>query len=80
MRGALWKCSELQRKLATSEEARGAEVRNELLEDMRAGLRDFPGRRQFTDVAVEGDPPVDERPTVRTSETSTEAGGSRPPR
>eukprot|EP00969_Alexandrium_andersonii_P038912 1705983-Alexandrium_andersonii.AAC.1 len=36
VRGGLRKCSELQCKLATSEEARGAEVRNELLEDMRA--------------------------------------------
>eukprot|EP00969_Alexandrium_andersonii_P040859 1791603-Alexandrium_andersonii.AAC.1 len=47
---------------------------------MRAGLRDFPGRRQFTDVAVEGDPPEDDRPPVRTSGAPAETAGSRLPR
>eukprot|EP00974_Lingulodinium_polyedra_P127304 11201712-Lingulodinium_polyedra.AAC.1 len=35
VRGSLWKCSELQCKLATSEEARGIAIRNQLLEGMK---------------------------------------------
>ena len=33
MRGSLWKCSQLQCKLATTEESRGLEIQNQLLDD-----------------------------------------------
>ena len=34
MRGSLWKCSQLRCKLATTEESRGLEIQNQLLDDM----------------------------------------------
>ena len=34
MRGSLWKCSQLQCKLATTDESRGLEIQNQLLDDM----------------------------------------------
>ena len=39
MRGSLWKCSQLQCKLATTEESRGLEIQNQLLDDMKAGFK-----------------------------------------
>ena len=57
MKGSLWKCSHFQCKLATTEESRGLEIQNALLDDMRSDLREFPGRRTYTDVEREGDPP-----------------------
>ena len=59
MRGSLWKCSQLQCKLATTEESRGLEVQNQLLDDMKAEFQEFPGRRVYTDVEREGIPPKD---------------------
>jgi transposase InsO family protein len=53
MRGSLWKCSQLQCKLATSEESRGLEIQNMLLDDMKAEFQEFPGRRMFVDVERE---------------------------
>ena len=57
MRGSLWKCSQLQCKLVTSEQSRGLEIQNELLDDMKPELQEFPGRRVYTDVEREGIPP-----------------------
>ena len=59
MRGSLWKCSQLHCKLATTEESRGLEIQNQLLDDMKAEFQDFPGRRVYTDVEREGIPPSD---------------------
>ena len=59
MRGSLWKCSQLQCKLATTEESRGLEIQNQLLDDMKAEFQEFPGRRVYTDVEREGIPPSD---------------------
>ena len=39
MRGSLWKCSQLQCKLATTEESRGLEIQNQLLDDMKAEFK-----------------------------------------
>ena len=65
MRGSLWKCSQLQCKLATTEESRGLEVQNQLLDDMTAEFQEFPGRRVYTDVEREGVPPKDvDRPSA----------------
>ena len=62
MRGSLWKCSQLQCKLATTEESRGLEVQNHMLDDMNAEFQEFPGRRVYTDVEREGVPPKDVDP------------------
>ena len=59
MRGSLWKCSQLQCKLATTEESRGLEIQNQLLDDMKAEFQEFPGRRVYTDAEREGIPPSD---------------------
>ena len=59
MCGSLWKCSQLQCKLATTEESRGLEIQNQLLDDMKAEFQEFPGRRVYTDVEREGIPPSD---------------------
>ena len=65
MRGSLWKCSQLQCKLATTEESRGLEVQNQLLDDMKAEFQEFPRRRVYTDVEREGVPPKDvDRPSA----------------
>ena len=70
MPGSLWKCSQLQCKLATTEESRGLEVENQLLDDMKADFQEFPGRRVYTDVEREGIPPkdVDRPPAPRAVE------------
>ena len=39
MRGSLWKCSQLQCKLATAEESRGLEIQNKLLDDVNAEFK-----------------------------------------
>ena len=59
MRGSLWKCSQLQCKVATTEESRGLETQNQLLDDMKAEFQEFLGRRVYTDVEREGIPPSD---------------------
>ena len=59
MRGSLWKCSQLQCKLATTEESRSLEIQNQLLDDMKAGFKEIPGRRVYSDVEGEGLPPED---------------------
>ena len=59
MRGSLWNCSQLQCKLATTEESRGLEIQNQLLDDMKAEFQEFQGRRVYTDVEREGIPPSD---------------------
>ena len=59
MRGSLWKCSQLQCKLATTEESRGLVIQNQLLDDRRAEFQEFPGRRVYTHVEREGIPPSD---------------------
>ena len=45
MRGSLWKCSQLQCKLATTEESRGLEFQDQMLDDMKAEFQEFPGRQ-----------------------------------
>ena len=57
MLGSFWKCSQRQCKLATTEESRGLEIQNRLLDDMKAEFQEFPGRRVYTDVEREGIPP-----------------------
>ena len=57
--GSFWKFSQLQCKLATSEESRGLEIQNQLLDDMKTDLQEFPGRRRYVDVESEGPPPHD---------------------
>ena len=58
VRGSLWKCSQLQSKLAM-------ETQNQLLDDMKAEFQEFPGRRVYTAVEREGAPPEDlNRPTA----------------
>ena len=57
MRGSLWKCSQLQCKLATTEEPRGLEIQNQSPDDMKAEFQEFSGRRVYTDVEREGIPP-----------------------
>ena len=65
MRGSLWKRSQLQCKLATTEESRGLEVQNQLLDDMKAEFQELPGSRVYTDVEREGVPPKDvDRPSA----------------
>ena len=65
MHGSLWKCSQLQCKLATTEDSRGFEVQNQLLDDMKAEFQEFPGRRVYIDVEREGAPPKDvDRPSA----------------
>ena len=59
MRGSLWKYSQLQCKLAPTEESRGLKIQNQLLDDMKAELQKFPKRRDYTDVEREGIPPSD---------------------
>ena len=59
MRRSLWKCIQLQYKLASTEESRGLEIHNQLLDDMRAEFQEFPGRRVYTDMEREGIPPWD---------------------
>ena len=62
-RGSLWKCTQLQCNLATTEESRGLEVQNRLLDDMGAEFQEFPRRRVYTGVERAGIPPSDaERP------------------
>ena len=56
MKGSLWKCSHLQCKLATSEEHRGLEIQNMLLNDMRQELLQPGLRRNYVDVEREGAP------------------------
>ena len=57
MCGSMWKCSQLQCKLATTEESRGLEIQNPLLDDMKAEFQEFQRRQR------ESVPPVDaERP------------------
>ena len=71
MRGSLWKCSQLQCKLATTEESRGLEIQNQLLDDMKAEFQEFPGRRVYTDVEREGIPPsdADKQPVAKSGST-----------
>ena len=45
MRGSLWKCCNLQCKLAASDEAKGLEIQNVLLHDLKADLEDRRGRK-----------------------------------
>ena len=59
MRGLLFKCSELQCKLVTTEESRGLEIQNQLLDDMEAEFQEFLRRRVNTDAEREGIPPSD---------------------
>ena len=57
MRGQLWKCSSEQCRTGTTQESRGLEIFNQLLNDMCVDLRLFPGRRTYVDVVQEGNPP-----------------------
>ena len=60
MRGSLWKCAQVQCKVATTEEHRGLEVMNDLLDDMKAKFKTGSNLR-FTDVTNTGPP---ESPSV----------------
>ena len=53
IRRSLWKCIQLQCKLATAEESRDLEIQNQLLDDMKAEFQECPGRRVCTDVERE---------------------------
>ena len=65
MRGSFWVCSQRQCKLATTEESRGLEIQNQLLDNMKAEVQEFQGRRVYTDVEREGIPPSDaDRPSA----------------
>ena len=56
MRGSLWKCTSIQCKLAADDEARGLEIQNALLHDLRAELRDNRGRKSYVDATKERPP------------------------
>ena len=75
----LWKCSQLQCKLATTEESRGLEIQNQLLDDMKAESQEFPRRRVYTDVEREGIPPsdADKQPCLKISEIGRALRSSR---
>ena len=45
MRGSFWVCSQRQCKFATTEESRGLEIHNQLLDNIKAEFQEFPGRR-----------------------------------
>ena len=71
MCGSLWRCSQIQCKLATTEESRGLEIQNQLLDNMKAEFQEFPGRRVYTDVEREGIPPLDaDRPPAAPPKSS----------
>ena len=57
MRGSLWKCTSLHCKLAADDEARGLEIQNALLSDLRTELQDNRGRKSYVDITFER-PPV----------------------
>ena len=57
MRGSLWKCTAIHCKLAADDEARGLEVQNALLADLRTELIDGRGRKSYVDVTREKTPP-----------------------
>ena len=55
----------VQCKMAPTEEHRGTEIQNQLLDDMKAEFQEFSGRRVFTDVEREDAPPENvHRPTA----------------
>lgn len=56
MRGSLWKCTAMQCKLAADDEARGLEIQNARLADLRADLQDGQGRKSYVDVTNEKPP------------------------
>lgn len=56
MRGSLWKCANIQCKLAADDESRGLEIQNALLLDLRAELNDNRGRKTYVDVTRERPP------------------------
>ena len=60
MRGSLWKCTAIQCKLAADDEARGLEIQNALLLDLRAELHDKRGRTSYVDVSRERPPDATE--------------------
>ena len=64
MEGPLWKCNQSQCRLATSEESRGLEIQNALLEDMKIEFKNFPGRRNYVDVTREESPPPESQPEI----------------
>ena len=47
MRGSLWKCTALHCKLAADDEARGLEIQNALLADLRTELQDNRGKTRL---------------------------------
>ena len=46
-------------RLLSTEESRGLEIQNQLLDNIRAEFQEFPGRRVYTLVEREGIPPSD---------------------
>ena len=58
-RGSLWKCAREQCRLATTEQSRGLEIQNMLLQNLKVEFEKFLGRRTFVDVEREGALPED---------------------
>ena len=56
MRGSLWECTSIQCKLAADGEARGLEIQNALLLDLRSELHDKRGCKTYVDVTKERPP------------------------
>ena len=56
MCGSLWRCSNVQMRKATNEEAEGAEMVNQYLDDLRWDLHKRKGARKYVDVTREGEP------------------------
>ena len=79
MKGSLWKCNQAQCRLATSEEARGLEIQNALLDDMKVEFSAFPGRRNFVDVTGEEPPTLNPEPDVIIHQQVAEPLFQRPP-
>ena len=81
MRGSLWKCTSLHCKLAADGEARGLEIQNALLADLRTELQDNRGRKSCADVSLERPPvsPEEAPPPPATTSTSASSAAAAQP-
>ena len=62
MRGSLWRCSNVQMRKATNDEAEGAEMVNQYLDDLRWDMQKRKGARKYVDVTREGEPDFGDEP------------------
>ena len=60
MRGALWRVSTEQMRLATDDESKGVELVNQFLDSLRMDFQRNRGPKKFLDVMREGNPSFDE--------------------